>query len=33
VDRAGQQIQVRRAALASAIGTTIEWYDFCLLTG
>src|SRR3954463_9250508 len=25
-----QRIQVRRAALASAIGTTIEWYDFFL---
>src|SRR3979411_375151 len=26
----GQRVQVRRAALASAIGTTIEWYDFFL---
>src|ERR1700758_5071534 len=25
-----QRIQVRRAALASVIGTTIEWYDFFL---
>src|SRR5690349_22094514 len=25
-----QQVQVRRAAMASAIGTTIEWYDFFL---
>jgi len=25
-----QRIQVRRAALASAVGTTIEWYDFFL---
>src|SRR3954454_24616964 len=25
-----QRIQVRRAALANAIGTTIEWYDFFL---
>jgi metabolite-proton symporter len=25
-----QRVQVRRAALASAIGTTIEWYDFFL---
>src|SRR6478672_6658732 len=24
------RIQVRRAALGSAIGTTIEWYDFFL---
>src|SRR3954453_2680875 len=24
------RVQVRRAALASAIGTTIEWYDFFL---
>ena len=24
------QVQVRRAALASAVGTTIEWYDFFL---
>src|ERR1700742_1909581 len=30
VDRAGQQVKVRRAAMASAIGTTIEWYDFFL---
>src|ERR1700716_401680 len=26
----GQRVQVRRAAMASAIGTTIEWYDFFL---
>ncbi len=25
-----QRVQVRRAALASAVGTTIEWYDFFL---
>ena len=25
-----QRVQVRRAAMASAIGTTIEWYDFFL---
>ncbi len=30
VDSAGQRAQVRRAALASSIGTTIEWYDFFL---
>ncbi len=30
VDAAGQRAQVRRAALASSIGTTIEWYDFFL---
>src|SRR3984957_14848275 len=30
VDPAGQRAQVRRAALASSIGTTIEWYDFFL---
>ena len=30
VDPAGQRAQVRRAALASTIGTTIEWYDFFL---
>jgi metabolite-proton symporter len=30
VDDAGQRAQVRRAALASSIGTTIEWYDFFL---
>src|SRR5262252_7836160 len=29
-DRGHQRVQVRRAALASAIGTTIEWYDFFL---
>jgi metabolite-proton symporter len=29
-DPQSQRIQVRRAALASAIGTTIEWYDFFL---
>jgi metabolite-proton symporter len=27
---ASQRVQVRRAAMASAIGTTIEWYDFFL---
>ncbi|WP_434088665.1 hypothetical protein [Amycolatopsis mediterranei] len=26
----GSKVQVRRAALASAVGTTIEWYDFFL---
>jgi metabolite-proton symporter len=30
LDQQSQRIQVRRAALASAIGTTIEWYDFFL---
>jgi metabolite-proton symporter len=30
LDPGAQRIQVRRAALASAIGTTIEWYDFFL---
>jgi metabolite-proton symporter len=30
MDPAGRRLQVRRAALASAIGTTIEWYDFFL---
>ncbi len=25
-----KRVQVRRAAMASAIGTTIEWYDFFL---
>jgi metabolite-proton symporter len=30
LDPGGQRVQVRRAALASAIGTTIEWYDFFL---
>jgi metabolite-proton symporter len=30
VDQSGQRLQVRRAALASSIGTTIEWYDFFL---
>ena len=30
IDPAGQRSQVRRAALASSIGTTIEWYDFFL---
>jgi metabolite-proton symporter len=30
LDQAAQRTQVRRAALASAIGTTIEWYDFFL---
>lgn len=29
-DSGTQQTQVRRAAMASAIGTTIEWYDFFL---
>ena len=29
-DPGSQRVQVRRAALASAIGTTIEWYDFFL---
>lgn len=29
-DPQSQRVQVRRAALASAIGTTIEWYDFFL---
>ncbi len=30
LDPESQRIQVRRAALGSAIGTTIEWYDFFL---
>jgi metabolite-proton symporter len=30
IDPAGQRAQVRRAALASSIGTTTEWYDFFL---
>src|SRR5690349_3553668 len=30
LDPGQRQVQVRRAALASAIGTTIEWYDFFL---
>ena len=30
LDPAAQRIQVRRAAMGSAIGTTIEWYDFFL---
>jgi MFS family permease len=30
LEPASQRVQVRRAALASAIGTTIEWYDFFL---
>ena len=30
LDKGAQRTQVRRAALASAIGTTIEWYDFFL---
>jgi metabolite-proton symporter len=30
LDQGAQRVQVRRAALASAIGTTIEWYDFFL---
>ena len=29
-DTGTKQTQVRRAAMASAIGTTIEWYDFFL---
>src|SRR5215217_7666047 len=29
-DPGSQRVQVRRAALASTIGTTIEWYDFFL---
>src|ERR1700749_1125725 len=29
-DPAAQRAQVRRAGLASSIGTTIEWYDFFL---
>src|ERR1700694_371521 len=29
-EQPSQRIEVRRAALASAIGTTIEWYDFFL---
>src|SRR4029453_5538256 len=29
-DEGSQRVQVRRAAMASAIGTTIEWYDFFL---
>ena len=30
LDPESQRIQVRRAAMGSAIGTTIEWYDFFL---
>ena len=30
VDQPAQRAQVRRAAMASVIGTTIEWYDFFL---
>ena len=30
LDETAKRTQVRRAALASAIGTTIEWYDFFL---
>jgi metabolite-proton symporter len=30
LDPGSQRVQVRRAAVASAIGTTIEWYDFFL---
>src|ERR1700754_238744 len=30
LDPGSQRVQVRRTALASAIGTTIEWYDFFL---
>ena len=29
-DPESQRKQVRRAAMASAVGTTIEWYDFFL---
>jgi metabolite-proton symporter len=29
-DAQSRRVQVRRAAMASAIGTTIEWYDFFL---
>ena len=29
-DPGSKRVQVRRAAMASAIGTTIEWYDFFL---
>src|SRR3954454_2810068 len=29
-EEVSQRVQVRRAAMASAIGTTIEWYDFFL---
>ena len=29
-DPVSQRVQVRRAAMASTIGTTIEWYDFFL---
>src|SRR6202163_946201 len=32
LDQGSQRTQVRRAAMASAIGTTIEWYDFFLYT-
>ena len=30
LDPGSQRVQVRRAAMASTIGTTIEWYDFFL---
>ena len=30
LDPGSHRVQVRRAAMASAIGTTIEWYDFFL---
>jgi MFS family permease len=30
LDQGARRTQVRRAAMASAIGTTIEWYDFFL---
>ena len=30
LDQPAERAQVRRAAMASAIGTTIEWYDFFL---
>src|SRR5438045_828402 len=30
LDQESRRTQVRRAALGSAIGTTIEWYDFFL---
>ena len=30
VDEADQRRQVRRAVIASTVGTSIEWYDFFL---
>jgi metabolite-proton symporter len=30
VDQQSEKVQVRRAAVASSVGTTIEWYDFFL---